>query len=153
MYFAYLCSLMHTRDQALVIYFRLNLCQRVPLRSGAYAKLPKITVSDSKNTWAFEMRKVIGIVPHRYNCAEIPYAENKMLDGIYEVFKGLPSPWYLPIFLFLRYPHPLSSHPYCNAICVSPHSAKIINHLCLHLEANLCLREYLMSHIMMLSGL
>lgn len=99
MYFAYLCSLMHTRDQALVIYFRLNLCQRVPLRSGAYAKLPKITVSDSKNTWAFEMRKVIGIVPHRYNCAEIPYAENKMLDGIYEVFKGLPSPWYRPIFL------------------------------------------------------
>lgn len=90
MYFAYLCSLMHTRDQALVIYFRLNLCQRVPLRSGAYAKLPKIPISDSKNTRAFKMQKIICVVPHRYDCAEIAYSENQMSEDIYKVFKGLP---------------------------------------------------------------
>lgn len=139
------------KDQALTIYFRLNLCQRVPLWSGVYAKLPEIAISDSKKFKPLRCRKWVVLFHIGMVVLKLPILKMRFWKIFIGVFTGFFSPWYLSICVW--YPPPLASHPYCSPICVSPHSAKVIKRLYLHSEANLCLREYVATHIMTLSGL
>lgn len=143
---------MPTRDQAVAIYFRLNLCQRVPLWPGVYAKLAKITISDSKKLKPLRNRKQVALFHTGMAVLKLPILKIRFQKISVRVFKWLFfSPWYLSIFL--RYPPPFALYPYFSPICVSAHSAKIIKCPYLHSEANICSRKYMATHIIMLSGL